>query len=76
MLGGVCLAYAFCRIFGLEGDLRNVVILSGVLPPAVINIVIAQRYDLHPNIVASAIVLGTLFGILAIPGVLYFLLMG
>jgi predicted permease len=42
------------------------------MPPAVINVVFAQRYGRDPTLVASCIVLGTLVSVFAIPVVLYF----
>ena len=42
------------------------------MPPAVINVVFAQRYGRDPSLVASCIALGTLVSLVAIPLVLYF----
>jgi len=46
--------------------------LASVMPPAVINVVFAQRYDRDANLVASSIVLGTLASLFTIPVVLFF----
>jgi predicted permease len=72
MGGGLVLAALFVSIFHVEGVERQVLLLGGVLPPAVVNVVIAQRYGASPSLVASAIVLGTAVSLLVIPTLLYF----
>jgi predicted permease len=71
MGGGVVFASLFVKLFGVQGVERQVLLLASVMPAAVINVVIAQRYHTDPNLVASAIVLGTLTSLVAIPAVLY-----
>lgn len=70
--GGFAFGLAFVALLGVEGLDRQVLLLDSVMPPAVINAVIAQRYGTDPALVASAIVLGTLLAVLAIPAVLLF----
>ena len=70
MGGGVALALLFVSGFGIEGVDRQVLLLSSVMPAAVINVVIAQRYAADPGLVASSIVLGTLLSLLSIPAIL------
>ena len=71
MGGGVALSAAFVGLFGLTGVDRSVMLLASIMPPAVINIVFAQRYGRDASLVASSIVLGTLASLVAIPAVLW-----
>jgi predicted permease len=61
------------NLFGIEGLDRQVLLLASSMPPAVINVVFAQRYDREPSLVASSIALGTMLSVLVIPTVLFFL---
>ena len=68
--GGFAFALLFVTCFGIGGVDRQVLLLSSVMPAAVINVVIAQRYATDPRLVASSIVLGTLLSLLSIPAIL------
>lgn len=57
--GGLAFALLFARAAGLEGTTRAVLLLEAVMPPAVINVVIAQRYGASPDVVAASVALGT-----------------
>jgi predicted permease len=70
--GGFLCALLFLWLLGAEGLDRKVLLLYSVMPPAVMNAVIAERYHTDPALVASAITLGTLLSVLAIPAVLVF----
>ena len=72
MGGGLALALLFVGLFRVGGVERQVLLLGSVMPAAVINLVIAQRYDTSPSLVASAIVLGTGLSLFVIPTLLYF----
>jgi predicted permease len=69
--GGAVLGAIFVGGFGVSGVDRQVLLLTAVMPSAVINVVMAQRYDTAPGLVASAIVISTLLSVLAIPAVIY-----
>jgi predicted permease len=71
MGGGIAFASIFVWLFDIGGLERQVMLLASMMPPAVINVVFAQRYQRDPSGVASCIVLGTLASLLAIPVVLY-----
>jgi predicted permease len=71
--GGLCFGLFFVEIFGVEGVTRKVLLLDAIMPAAVINAVISQRYDASPAVVASAIALGTLVSVVTIPALLLFL---
>ena len=70
MLGGLAAAWVFTGFFGIEGIDRGVLLLMSVMPAAVINAVLAERYQTDTALVASSIVLGTLASLVAIPLVL------
>lgn len=70
MGGGIAFASLFVLWFGIAGVDRQVLLLNSVMPAAVINAVLAQRYGTDPSLVASSIVLGTLASLVAIPAVL------
>jgi predicted permease len=73
MGGGSLLAALYVSVFSLGGADRSVLLLAGVLPAAVMNAVLAERYGASPAAVASAVVLGTLVSIVSIPAVVYWL---
>ena len=62
----------FIALFGVCGVERKVLLLASIMPAAVINVIIAQRYSTDPALVASAVALGTLVSLVAIPAMLYF----
>jgi predicted permease len=74
MGAGAAVGALFVTLFGVEGLDRQILLLASVMPPAVINVVFAQRYDRDPALVASSIVLGTFVAVLAIPAMLYAIL--
>jgi len=73
MGGGIVFASIFVWLFEIDGLERQVMLLASMMPPAVINVVFAQRYERDASGVASCIVLGTVVSLLAIPAVLYVL---
>ncbi len=68
--GGAC-AMLFVTLFGVYGVERQVLLLASIMPAAVINVMIAQRYSTDPSLVASAVVLGTAISLVTIPVLLY-----
>lgn len=70
MGGGFACAWLFVTAMGVDGVDRGVLLLMSVMPAAVINSVIAERYRTDPALVASAVVLGTLASLVSIPLVL------
>jgi hypothetical protein len=67
---GVVVSWAF----GLEGAERGVIILQCSMPAAVLNYIIAARYDRAPGEVAGLVVCSTLLSFLTLPALLYFVL--
>jgi predicted permease len=71
--GGFVLAWLLVTWLGLEGVVRNVLMVQAIMPAAVINVVVAQRYGANPALVASAIAIGTLASVFTIPALLWWL---
>ena len=71
---GVSLAILFVQILPLSVLHQNILILFGVLPPAVINFMLAEQYNSDPDKVASMVIIGNLVSLVSIPAVLYFVL--
>jgi len=66
--GGGLLAGLFCVfLFNLEGLPRSVVLMESIMPSAVINLLVAEKYNIHPRVVASTIFVSTLFSVLILP---------
>jgi predicted permease len=72
MLPGFAASVVWVAAFGLAGAERGVVLVTGVLPPAVMNFVLAEAHGQQGEEVASAILLGTTLSVLVIPAVLAF----
>jgi len=71
---GVPLALLICQILPLSELNQNILILFGVLPPAVVNFMLAEQYDCEAEKVASMVLVGNLASIVSIPVVLFLLL--
>jgi len=67
---GVALAYSICYFLPLSKLHQDILILFGVLPPAVINFMLAEQYNAEPDKVASMVLIGNLFSVVSIPLVL------
>jgi len=72
MGGGFLIAVLFVLLFGIGGLSRKVIFLDSLMPPAVFNVVLAQKYAADPDAVASAIVIGTLLSVVVTPLYLFF----
>lgn len=73
-LVGGCLAYLIVQILPLTELHKNILLLFGVLPPAVINFMLAEQYNNEPEKVASMVLIGNLFAIVSIPIMLVYVL--
>ncbi len=73
-LSGIPLALLMQQILQLEPAQFNYLILFGALPPAVLNYMLAERYQQEPHQVASIVLLGNIGSLLIIPLVLGFIL--
>jgi hypothetical protein len=69
--GGAACGMLFVTLFGVDGVERQVLLLASIMPAAVINVMMAQRYSTDASLVASAVALGTVISLVTIPVVLY-----
>lgn len=67
-------AVAVARAFGLTGAAQGTLILQLIMPVAVTNYLLAQRYRADPDTIAGAVVISTLIAVIAIPTALTMLL--
>ena len=73
-LSGLLIALPFTLFFPLPGGQAPLLILFSILPPAVLNFMVAERYGQEPQRVASIVLLGNLASVLIIPATLWFIL--
>lgn len=67
---GVILAYISGKMLGLSEAHFNLLLVFGILPPAVLNFMVAERYNQDPKQVASIVILGNLASLITIPLIL------
>jgi len=72
--GGFGAAYATVTLLGIDGLNRQVVLLYGSLPSAVINFMLAEKYGSDPDLAASIILFSTVLSLIAVPLVLWLVL--
>jgi len=73
-LSGLLMAFLVIEFFEFTQLQKNLLILFGILPPAVMNVLLAEKYKQNSTMIASVVALGTLSSIIYIPFVLYFIL--
>jgi predicted permease len=74
IIGGFFAAYLTATIIGAEGVNRQLILLYGALPSAVVNFVLTEKYGQDPELAASIVVLSTFFSVLTIPLVFWLIL--
>lgn len=73
-LTGVVTALSITRFIELHGEQLSLLIVFGALPPAVLNFMLAEKYQQEPGKVASIVMLGHLASVAIIPVTLAFVL--
>jgi predicted permease len=61
-------------LIGAQGVNRQVLLLYGALPAAVINFVLTEKYRQDPSLAASIVVISTLISLFSIPLVFWLIL--
>jgi predicted permease len=74
IVGGFAAANVAVYLIGAHGVNRQVLLLYGALPAAVINFVLAEKYRQDPGLAASIVVIGTFISVLTIPIVFWLIL--
>ena len=67
IIGGFACAYLTVTLLGIDGVNRQVILLYGALPSAVVNFVLTEKYRQDPELAASIVVLTTLLSLFTIP---------
>lgn len=65
--GGFALGLIIVNLLGLSGVTQKVILLASIMPSAVINFVLAERYEANSDLVASTIFVSTLLSFITIP---------
>ena len=73
-LSGILIALAMGTLFSLDDTQFAMLVVFGALPPAVLNYMLAERFDQEPEQVASIVMIGNLASLALIPTVLAFVL--
>jgi len=74
ILGGFAAANIAVNLIGAEGVNRQVLLLYGALPAAVINFILTEKYRQDPGLAASIVVLSTIISVPTIPIVFWVIL--
>ena len=74
IFGGFAAAILAVALIGAEGVNRQVLLLYGSLPSAVVNFILTEKYRQDPGLAASIVVLGTFVSVLTIPIVFWLIL--
>ena len=67
------LAFGLLMAFGIDGLVRNVLIVQSAMPTAVNGLLLARQFDVRPDLVASVLMLSTLGSVVTISVLLGFL---
>jgi malate permease and related proteins len=73
---GFGLGWLAVWLFGLTGFARTAVLIGSAMPAAVFNFVLAEKYELFPELIATSVVVSTLVSIGTSPLVLFIIGVG
>ena len=73
-LSGLLVGLLFLQFVSLPGEQASMLLLFCALPPAVLNFLVAERFNQEPQKVASIVMIGNFASILVIPVVLWMVL--
>ncbi len=71
---GVAVALIYATLVDLSAEYFSQLLVFAALPPAVMNYLLAERYQQQPEVVASMVMVGNLFALISLPIVLVFAL--
>jgi predicted permease len=71
IIGGFAAAQLAVSLIGAQGVNRQVLLLYGALPAAVVNFILTEKYRQDPGLAASIVVISTMISIVTIPIVLW-----
>jgi predicted permease len=73
-LSGLMIGLLFVQLVSLSSEHRSILLLFCALPPAVLNFLVAERFNQEPQRVASVVLIANFASILVIPTVLWAIL--
>lgn len=73
-LSGLMMAWGAQQLLQLPDNQYRYLLVFGALPPAVLNYMVAERYQQQPQQVASIVLIGNMAALLIIPLALFFVL--
>ena len=73
-LSGILIALLILPLFSLPAEQIPILMLFSILPPAVLNYIVAEQFDQQPQLVASIVLVGNLSSLATIPVILWFIL--
>lgn len=76
LAAGLLTAALLVWLLPLQPEWIALLILSGALPPAVLNYLLSEQYGLDSEVVASVVLLGNLLAVVTVPLVIAFTLSG
>lgn len=71
--GGLVAILLFSYLIGARGLTFKVMVVDAVMPSAVFNFILSERYKKQPEEVSSAIMLSTVLAIVLVPAIIYLL---
>ena len=74
LVGGFAAANFAVHLIGAEGVNRQVLLLYGALPAAVVNFILTEKYRQDPALAASIVVISTFISVFTIPVVFWLIL--
>ena len=73
-LSGLFIALLIIPLFSLPTEQVPVLLLFSILPPAVLNYIVAEQFHQQPQLVAAIVLIGNLSSLITIPIILWFIL--
>jgi len=73
-LSGLLIAMLFIQLVPLPAEQIPILILFSALPPAILNFLVAERFDQQPHQVASIVLIGNLVSVVIIPVILWIII--
>lgn len=73
-ISSLIITVLFVRLVPLPEAEIYLLLLFSVLPPAILNFMVAEKFGQEPHRVASIVLVGNLASVLVIPAVLWFIL--
>lgn len=67
-------AIPFALVLDLSAEFTAYLVLFSAMPPAVLNYLVAERYNLNPNAVASIVMIGNMASLIIVPLTLFFII--